>query len=177
MKNEFNEEPIVISAWICAGKTYLTKKYSYITELPSGDYKYILTKEQQAVENKESLKSTARAINPNWPQNYYEAILAEIKNKKHKIILVAPCMPFDEMRNYGINFVLAYPDPVCKGEYMKRAKNRGANDEFIKRVETKIEVDFADFLAQPNEKIILQPGEYLEDALIRVGIINVSKSE
>ena len=80
MKNAFNEEPIVISAWICAGKTYLTKKYSYITELPSGDFKYILTKEQQAVENKESLKSTVRAINPNWPQNYYEAIFELFKH-------------------------------------------------------------------------------------------------
>lgn len=172
MKKRFtNKKPIVISAWICAGKTHLTKKYTNITELPSGDYKYILTEEQKAVENKESLKSTNRKLNPEWPTNYYKAILNEVKSEKHDIILIAPCMPFDEMRNYGIDFLLAYPDPVCKEEYKGRAKRRGANEDFIKRVETKIQPDFEEFLKQPNDKIILQPGEYLEDALIRVDIL------
>jgi hypothetical protein len=165
------KKPIIVSAWICTGKTYLTKKYKDIMELPSGDYKYILTDEQKAVKNKESLKSTKREIHPEWPINYYEAITQESKNNEHSIILIAPCMPFAEMRDYGIEFLLAYPDPACKEEYMSRAKERGANEEFIKRVENSIQSDFEDFLHQPNEKIILQPGEYLEDALIRVGIL------
>lgn len=172
MKKEFTKrKPIIISAWICAGKTYLTKKYKNITELPSGNYKYILTDEQKSVENKESLKSTKRELNPEWPINYYNAILEEVKNSKHDIILIAPCMPFEEMRNYGINFLLAYPDPVCREEYIVRARSRGANEEFVKRIEANIQTDFDEFLEQPNEKIILLPGEYLEDSLIRVGIL------
>ena len=167
----FKKRPITISAWICAGKTYLTNNYKNVTELPSGDYKYILTEEQKAVVNKESLKSTVRAINPAWPQNYYDAILAEQNKGEYDIILIAPCMPFEEMRNYGIDFILAYPDPSCKEEYKRRARARGANEDFVKRVETKIESDFEEFLQQPNEKIIIQQGEYLEDALIRVGIL------
>ena len=166
-----NKKPIIISAWICAGKTHLTSKYTNITELPSGDYKYILTEEQKAVVNKESLKSTKREINPLWPNNYYDAILEESRKGKYDILLIAPCMPFEEMRNYGIEFILAYPDPKCKEEYKERARKRGANEEFVKRVDTKIESDFQEFLKQPNEKIVLQPGEYLEDALVRVGIL------
>lgn len=165
----------VISAWICAGKTHLVKKYENITELPSGDYKYILTDEQKAVANKESLKSTTRELNPAWPKNYYDAILKEAKSGKHDVILIAPCMPFEEMRNYGIDFMLAYPDPACKKEYKERARSRGANEEFVKRIEVKIQSDFEEFLKQPNEKIILQPGEYLEDALVRVGILKTKK--
>lgn len=172
MEKELTDnKPVIISAWICTGKTYLTEKYENISELPSGDYKYILTDEQKAIENKESLKSTKREINPAWPTNYYDAILKEEKNGKHDIILIAPCMPFEEMREYGINFMLAYPEPVCKEDYKKRARSRGANDEFINRVETAIDTDFEEFLKQPNEKIILQQDEYLEDALIRVGIL------
>lgn len=174
-KTSFTKRPIIISAWICAGKTYLTKTYDNITELPSGDYKYILTEEQKAVVNKESLKSTKREINPEWPKNYYDAIVAEEKKEEYEIILIAPCMPFEEMRNYGIDFILAYPDPSCKEEYKRRARARGANEEFIKRVDTKIESDFEEFLRQPNEKIIIQPGEYLEDALVRVGILKRRK--
>jgi len=166
-----NSEPLVISAWICAGKTYLTKKYKNIVELPSGDYKYILTGEQKAVANKESLKSTERALNPAWPHNYYEAILKEVKKGEYDIILIAPCMPFSEMRDYGIRFLLAYPDPACKEEYVARARTRGANEEFVKRIETNIERDFDDFVNQPDEKLIMRPGEYLEDALIRAGIL------
>jgi hypothetical protein len=166
-----SKKPIIISAWICAGKTYLTKNYTEVIELPSGDYKYILTDEQKTVKNKESLKSTKREINPAWPINYYDAIVQKSKSDEHAIILIAPCMPFKEMRDYGINFSLAYPDPICKEEYMSRARNRGANEEFVNRVANSIQTDFEDFLKQPNEKIILKPGEYLEDALIRVGII------
>ncbi|MDR0956987.1 MAG: hypothetical protein LBM09_00170 [Candidatus Nomurabacteria bacterium] len=169
MKNQ--EKPIIISAWICAGKTHLVKKNKRATELPSGDYKYILTDEQKAVENKESLKSTKREINPLWPSNYYDAILKTANEGKYDIILIAPCMPFEEMRNYGIDFLLAYPDPICKEDYKERARQRGVNEEFVKRVETNIQTDFEEFLKQPNEKIILQPDEYLEDALIRVGIL------
>ena len=157
MNNQIlKKRPIIISAWICAGKTYMTNKYDNVTELPSGDYKYILTEEKKAVKNKESLKSTVRAINPEWPKNYYDAIIEEEKNGKYDIILIAPCMPFEEMRNYGIDFIMAYPEPSCKEDYMQRARNRGANEEFLK---------------QPNEKIIIKSGEYLEDALIRVGIL------
>lgn len=170
-KEETNKKPIVVSAWICAGKTYVTEKYNSVTELPSGDYKYLLTDEQQAVENKESLKSTKREINPAWPTNYYDAILEEVKKEEHSVILIAPCMPFADMREYGIEFLLAYPDPSCKEEYKDRARSRGANEAFVTRVATQIETDFEEFLKQPNEKIILQPGEYLEDALIRTGIL------
>ena len=169
------KKPVIISAWICAGKTYLTNKYDNVTELPSGDYKYILTEEQKKVENKESLKSTKREINPLWPKNYYDAILEEEKSGKHDIILIAPCMPFEEMRNYGIDFIMAYPVPSCKEDYKQRARNRGANEEFVKRVDSKIESDYEEFLNQPNEKIIIQEGEYLEDALIRVGLLNSKK--
>jgi hypothetical protein len=170
-KRATHKKPLVISAWICAGKTYLTKKYTNIIELPSGDYKYILTDEQKAVVNKESLKSTNRELNPAWPNNYYDAILTEVESGKHDIILIAPRMPFSEMRDYGIEFVLAYPDPACKEEYIQRARKRGANEEFVKRIETNIQSDFEDFVNQPNEKLIMQPGEYLEDALIRAGIL------
>lgn len=171
-KTETINKSLVISAWICAGKTYLTEKYEEITELPSGDYKYILTEEQKTVANKESLKSTKREINPAWPINYYDAILEAVAKGEHKIILIAPCMPFADMREYGIDFMLAYPDQACKEEYMERARSRGANDAFVERVATQIETDYAEFLEQPNEKITLQPGEYLEDALIKASILN-----
>jgi hypothetical protein len=170
-KEMMKKKPIIISAWICSGKTYLTKNHKEIIELPSGDYKYILTDEQKAVKNKEALKSTKREMNPEWPINYYDAIIQESKSNNHDIILIAPCMPFEEMRAYGIEFSLAYPDPSCKEEYMSRARNRGANEEFVERVANSIQTDFEDFLKQPNEKIILKPGEYLEDTLIRVGIL------
>jgi len=167
-----NKKPVVVSAWICAGKTHLTAKNKSVTELPSGDYKYILTDEQKAVKNKESLKSTKREINPAWPHNYYDAIIQEVKQGNHSVVLIAPCMPFQQMRDYGVDFILAYPDPACAEEYMQRARNRGANEEFVKRVQAQITTDFEDFMEQPNEKIVLQPGEYLEDALQRAGVLS-----
>ena len=80
-------------------------------------------------------------------------------------------MPFQEMRDYGIDFVLAYPRPECKEDYKRRARERGANEDFVNRVDTRIKPDYDEFMKQPNDKIIIEPGEYLEDALIRVGLI------
>ncbi|MCL2438932.1 MAG: hypothetical protein FWD15_00280 [Alphaproteobacteria bacterium] len=163
------KKPYVISAWICAGKTHIVKKYPDVVEVLSGDYKYLLTDEQKNMSS-ESLKSTVREINPAWPGNYADAVIAA--GEQYPVVLVAPGkIIYDLLRERGIDCILAVPNPASKEEYKRRALLRGNNDAFLKRIEENLEKDAREMLAEPNKKIILEPGEYLEDALLREGII------
>ena len=163
------QKSYVISAWICAGKTYIVEKYPEVVEVLSGDYKYLLTDEQKSAP-KESLKSTVREINPAWPGNYADAV-AEAAGK-HRVVLVAPGkIVYDVLRERGIDCVLAVPDKDSAEEYKRRSKLRGNNDAFLERIENNLGCDANEMLAEPNKKIILKCGEYLEDALLREKII------
>jgi len=167
------QKSYVISAWICAGKTYITKKYPDVIEVLSGDYKYLLTDEQKNMPS-ESLKSTVREINPDWPGNYADAVAAAME--KHPVVLVAPGkIIYDLLRERGIDCILAVPDMDSADEYKRRSKQRGNNDAFLQRIEDNLEKDSKEMLAEPNKKIILRRGEYLEDALLREGIIKAVK--
>ncbi|MDR0449105.1 MAG: hypothetical protein LBG89_01430 [Rickettsiales bacterium] len=159
----------VISAWICAGKTFIIENYKNVTEIASGNYKYLLTDEQKSMPP-ESLKSTQREINPYWPNNYVDAVIEAMK--KYEVVLVAPGkIIYDLLRERGVDCILAVPNIYSKEEYKRRAKQRGNNDAFLQRIEENLEKDAKEMLAEPNKKIILKQYEFLEDALLREGIL------
>ena len=163
------EKSYVVSGYICAGKTYIVEKYDDVTEVASTYYNYLLTDEQKKMPL-EALKSTKREIDPNWPHNYIDAVVEATKN--HRVVLVAPGIIIsDLLRERGVDCILAFPDPSCKEEYKRRAKQRGNNDAFLQRIEDNFNNDVAERMAQPNRKIVLKCDEYLEDGLVREGII------
>ena len=164
---------VVISGWICAGKSHLVENFNNgeITEVLSTYYKYSLTDEQKNAPL-ESIKSTKREPNPNWPQNYIDAV--KDAAKKYKIVLVAPGIwLLDMISDQGVELTLAIPDANDKEEYKRRSKQRGNNDEFLQRIEDNFEKDRADMMASSHKKIMMKPGEYLHDALAREGILVV----
>lgn len=169
MSQKENEKSYVISAWICAGKTYVVEKYPDVIEVASTYYKYLLTDEQKNAPL-ESLKSTKREIDPAWPDNYIDAVIEAME--EHKVILVAPGkIIYDLFRERGVDCILAVPDINSKEEYKRRSKQRGNNEAFLQRIDENLEKDSKEMLAEPNQKIILEHNEYLEDALLRKGII------
>ena len=92
--------------------------------------------------------------------------------KEYTVVLVAPGkIIYDLFRERGIDCILAVPNTESVEEYKRRSKERGNNDEFLKRIENNLEGDVAEMLAEPNKKIILKKDEYLADALLREGII------
>ena len=164
---------IVISGWICSGKSHLIEKFNNgeVTEIPSTYYKYLLTDEQKNAPL-ESIKSTKREPNPDWPQNYIDAV--KDATKKYKIVLVCPGIwLLDMIVEQGVELTLAIPDAGDKEEYKRRSKQRGNNDEFIQRIEDNFEKDRAEMLASSHKKIMMKPGEYLYDALLREGILPI----
>lgn len=70
----------------CIGKTTLAKKYSNCVDLESSDFQWIFTDEYSRVDSeKRKGVKIAKRQNPDWPENYINAVIRE--HEAGKIVL------------------------------------------------------------------------------------------
>ena len=106
---------LFVYASTATGKSSLSKKYKNVIDMESTLYKYL---DQSEVD--ESKKSTERKLNPDWPQNYFEA-LEKIKNKYDYILISDDiCNEFLHKNNY--DYIQVYPAVNLKKNILKDAK-------------------------------------------------------
>ena len=151
---------IFIYAFTATGKSTVSKKYSNIIDMESTLYKYINIDAED-----ETLKSTPREINKDWPNNYFNA-LNEVKDKYDYILISDDiCNNFLIENNYEYWWI--YPNRELKEEYIKRCKDRGNNEEFIywysKLWEEWIDACINDKHA--SKYIELKSNQFIEDVL------------
>lgn len=167
---------MIISGFPCIGKTTLGRQNGIsVVDLESTRYKYIL---DQSIENLESVKLNLNCPrNPKWPENYIEAI--EEAKEKYDIIFVLGRYDFNlQMLERGISFWVAYPDPTIsqKEEYLERARRRNNPQEFMEIFSANYEKWQNRMELLPVPKIKLQKGEYIGDALERLGLYKFKKN-
>ena len=151
---------IFVYAFTATGKSTVAKKYSNVIDMESTLYKYIGISNED-----ESMKSTIREVNKEWPENYLKALI-QVKDKYDYILISDEiCDKFLKENNFEYWWV--YPRIDLKDEYMNRCKKRGNNKEFIKWYsklwDEWIEKCKRDKLA--TKHIELQSHQYLEDIL------------
>lgn len=151
---------IFVYAFTATGKSTLGKKYKNVIDMESTLYKYLGN-----FEEKESLKSTKRELNKDWPNNYFEA-LKEVKDK-YDYILISDEICDEFLKEFGYEYWWVFPNENLKDEYLKRCKERGNNDEFIYWYSklwnewiSKCKND-----KNASKHIELKQGEFLEDVL------------
>ena len=115
---------IFIYAFTATGKTSVAKKYTNVIDMESTLYKY----NGQYLED-ESLKSTLREINKDWPNNYFKALL-KVKDK-YDYILISDDICNKFLIDNNLEYWWIYPKRELRGEYLARCKKRGNNKEFI----------------------------------------------
>lgn len=151
---------IFVYAFTATGKSTVAKKYSNVIDMESTVYKYLGVEKED-----ETLKSTARKLNREWPQNYFKA-LKEVKDKYDYILISDDiCNKFLKENNFEYWWV--YPRKELKDEYLDRCKKRGNNQEFISWY-SKLWEEW--ILNCKNDKfasnhIELKSNQYLEDVL------------
>lgn len=156
---------IIIAGFGGVGKTQLAKKYKNVIDLESIYWKWEYKEKME--KNIEYYKHyDKRTKNPNFPQNYIEAI--KENQEKYKIVLIAYsdeiCKSMEENK---IEFYLCYPEKGAKDIYIERFKIRGNNEEFIKRNNELFEEAIEIAEKRKGHKIILSGNETIEDYLIR----------
>lgn len=161
---------IVIAGFGAIGKTWLGEHYKNIIDLESGNYQHINEGfEHIAVEKKKG--TSYRPANPEWPENYYKAVLEA--RKDYDIVLTS--MHWDLLKFYEDNkipYYIAFPEPDLEQEYAKRCYSRGNNEIFTEKMIKHIK-DWRESLNNynPIKILYLKSGEYLEDKLKEEGMI------
>lgn len=159
---------IIISAFATCGKTYLANKYKNVIDMESSNYKFDNSKLEDIPT--EERKGTVRPSNPNWPQNYYDAIIEATNNYDIVLVQLKP-EHFDYFDKNNIKYSIAYPNLNNFDEIRRRCVARGNNEQFIKRLGEVIEPFYKDAMNRPYEKLyILNNKETLEERLLKDNI-------
>ena len=167
-KKKWNEVLInmgtIISCFATCGKSVLGKKYKNVIDLESSSFKYLDTDITISVEKR---KGTKRNLNPNWPQNYYNAII-EALNEYDIILVQLKPQHFDYFDKHGIEYSIAYPNIKNWQEVENRCIKRGNNETFVKRLKEVFIPYYEDAIKRNYCKLyILNDKETLEDVLIK----------
>ena len=87
---------LVIAGFGAIGKTTLAQKHKNVVDLESSSFKYIIDDELKklSIEQRKGLKS--RKLNPDYPENYFQAIVESLKIAD--IVLIS--VHADILKNY-----------------------------------------------------------------------------
>lgn len=150
---ERKKEAIVICGFPGIGKTTLLDRVGKSTILDSDSSNFSWANQAK------------NERNPDWPGNYIDYI--KKNHDKADVILVSS---HDVVRNAlvnaGIKFTLVYPSLQMREEYIKRYKDRGNDEKFVKLLETNYENWIKELMAQKGcTHVVLQSGQYLSDVI------------
>lgn len=151
---EEQKQTKVISGFPGVGKSYIFNTYAkekglVVADSDSSNFSWI----------------SKGVRNPDFPNNYMAHIISLIG--KVDVIMVSSHKEVREaMKEHNIDFMIVYPDKSLKEEYLKRYKDRGNDEGFIKMIESKWD-EFIDDIENENTvvRIRLDSGEYLKHAL------------
>ncbi len=160
-------KPIVVAGFGAVGKTTLSKKYNNILDLESSSFKYIIDDESKklSVEERKGLKT--RKLNPDYPENYYKAIVDGLKT--YDIVLISVHKEILKKLEYNnIEYIVAYPKEEMLDELKERCIKRGNTEEYI----SKMREAYLKYYPSSNQKVLwLNDKEYLEDILMKNNLL------
>ena len=169
---------LLIMAYMGTGKTELEKRYENVVDFDFQDYKYVYDESIRHLPLEQRKGSTKlRTENPNYPENFLQDAVKLLNEEK---VVVSPFIDhvFNAYDSFCISsqvedlrVILVCPRRDNFDEYVERFKQRGNSKEFIARREKEFS-DLVDLFCKADgyEKIVMQPDQYLSEALEEYGI-------
>lgn len=165
----------IISAFAGVGKSYVGKKYSSVLDLESTYYKWLENGVAHLTEEERKGRKD-RVLNPLWPQNYIDEILKQKDN--YDIVLIqlshkrlANEQIFEYFDKNKTEYCVARPNLSGWKFIEQRLRDRGNSEEFIGQVRDNFNVFIAEFSKPKYKQIIIEDGKFLEDALLKEGLL------
>lgn len=152
---------VILNAFPASGKTYLGQQLPNVIDLGKTAFAWVQTPQQQRMDA-EQQKGLLQTKNPNWPQNYVEAILKA--QNKYDIVLVNYDV-LKTLHEQGIAYSIVTPTLDCKQEYIARMQQRGNNSDFVLHMQQAFDAYVTNNLQDPYAEHIytMNPGQYLYD--------------
>jgi len=155
---------MIIAAFAGTGKTYFCNHVEGANDFVCMPYKYYLPEiESNNVEHEKVKADLSLNMNSEYPENYINAILQNMKKYKY-IIIPSDRRVLEGLQSLQIQYVLCFPEGTAKEEYRKRYIQRGNTEEFFH-----IFIDGWDGFMKSfrddtyGTKIVLAENEYLLD--------------
>lgn len=155
---------IVIAGFSGVGKTTLSKKYKNVIDLDSAEFVYDDSEIMHI--DFEARKGMDRKPNPNWPQNYINAIKNAMNNYDFVLVWDRPDA-LEEYKKNNIKFWFCYPEKSALSIYKNRYLNRGNTKMYVEKKINQYNENIDLYEKLDNKKIILKGNETLEDYLIQ----------
>ena len=165
----------LVLAFAGTGKTTLAaKRPDDVFDMQIGSYKFLHPLDSLNAAESEHAKGAPSEVQPEWPWNYIEALYAEMKRDRYRYILTPTITWAAFAFERGLAempstpYTLVYPSLECKDEYQERYIRRGNSDRFLDIFVNggQWEGWISDFEhLNPARRIILKPGQYLQDVL------------
>lgn len=165
----------IIAAFAGVGKSYVGDKYNNILDLESTYYKWLEDGVAHLTEE-ERKGNKNRVLNPEWPQNYIAEILKQKDNYDIVLIQLSHVrLKNQEIFEYfdanNIEYYVARPNMSGWLAIEQRLRNRGNTEEFVGQVRDNFKIFIEEFSKDKYKQIIIEDGEFLEDALIKNDLI------
>lgn len=149
----------IISAFPGIGKTTLVQTNKNYIDLESSDYKWIDINKTLSIEER---KGTAKTINPDFPENYIKKIM-ELTDMGFNVLISSHKEVREALQAQGIEYTIVLPSLDMKEEMISRYLSRGNQESFVNLLKTNYEKFVGDLSIDPNEKVVLESGQYLSD--------------
>lgn len=161
---------IIICGFSGIGKTTLGKKYCNVAEIGQSLFRNIYLDKSAYTMDREHRKNIKKDVlpNPEWPMNYIHKI-NELREIHDFVCVFTDPELMETFRQLGIPFQIALPEKSRKEEFLQNFKNRGNDSMFCEKASKAWDKRLDMFYKMKETNIILKNGEYLEDALIRLG--------
>jgi len=102
---------------------------------------------------------------PDFPNNYINHILGKAATN-HIVLVSSHAVVRKAMQDWGINYMLVYPHPTCKREYLERYMKRGSPEAFLKLLDEMWSTWVQEMRDDPaSYKYELTSGEFICDAM------------
>ena len=168
-------EKILVLVYPGIGKTYTAENYENVIDFEQQHYIYIYDEDIRHLPL-EQIKGWAskRKPNPEWPQNYIGGIREQLEQGRIVITTFIPATYkalCEDAQYQNVRIILVVFNKDNFEELAQRFRERNNTEEFIERRRADFPIVVKIFEDAPNvEKVVVESGEYLADALINYGI-------
>lgn len=108
--------------------------------------------------------------NPNFAEEYVTYLKKQLLDDGIDIVFASTHPEvIKELQRQNIDHLIVTPSRSAKGEYIKRWKSRGSDEEFVKRMSENFEKFVEDVFNSGSNILVLQGKQTMEDALRILG--------
>ena len=149
---------LIICGFPGIGKSHYVKQNKQAIDLESTPFHFL---------------EDGKTINQEWPNNYIDKVEQLLKDQKVKIILLSSHSEVRELLLIrGLFYYLIYPDISLKDEFVRRYRERGNNQGFIKKLKKHWEewieqIQLQYFFDARKQIIIKNKDTYLRTILLK----------